>query len=169
MKEATLTLLHRVVSDLISVAGYIRRDTDAVVATGDHVEVIKHFNNVRLAAEQIKEAREAINDMSDNLSRVIIPDIIANLRERTGEKPPFNIEGVGRVSVAYRFSCTMIDKNEGINWLKNTGNGGIVIETVNSATLSAFAKDLLENQGKELPADIFKVGTSPYTSITKAR
>ena len=169
MREETADYLGKVVNGLVKVASEIREDTDAVIATGDHVAIIKHFNQVRIAAEQIKEAREAINDISDNLSRVVIPDTIANLKERTGEKPPFNIEGVGRVSVAYRFSCSMLDKDQGINWLKSEGHGGIVQETVNSSTLAAFAKDMLENQGYELPPGIFKIGTSPYTSITKAK
>lgn len=169
MREEVAEYLGKVINGLVKVAGGIREDTDAVVATNDHIEIIKHYNQVRIAAEQIKEAREAINDINDSLSKTIIPDVVANLKERTGEKPPFNIEGVGRVSVSYRFSCTMPDKDVGIDWLKGNGHGGLVQETVNSSTLSAFAKDLLENQGVELPAEIFKVGTSPYTSITKAR
>jgi hypothetical protein len=169
MHEKTAEFLGKVVDGLIRVAGAIREDTDSVVASGNHVDIIKHFNQVRLAAEQIKEAREAINDISDNLSRVVIPDTVALLKETTGQKPPFNIEGVGRVTVSYRFSCTMPDKEHGIRWLKSNGHGGIVQETVNSSTLSAFAKNMLEEQGIELPPDLFKVGTAPYTSITKAK
>lgn len=167
MKNDTLEYLSRVCTDLVVVAEAIRKDGDVVIGSGDHVEIIKHFNHVRLAAERIKEAREALSDMSDSLSRVVIPDLVTNLRNTTGEKPPFNIEGVGRVSVSYRYSCTMLDKAVGVQWLKDHEQGGIVQETVNAQTLAAFAKDLLENQGKELPPDIFKVGTSPFTSITK--
>jgi hypothetical protein len=169
MRDETLGFLNRVCTDLNSVSSQIRDETNAVLQGGDHVEVIKHFNQVRIATATIKDAREALKDIEDNLSKVAIPDIVADLKERTGEKPPFTIEGVGRVTVSYRFSCSMPDKNIGIDWLKSNGHGGIVQETVNSVTLSAFAKDLLENQGIELPADLFKVSTSPYTSITKAR
>lgn len=169
MKDETLDWLDRVTKGLAQVSNAIRHETNEVVASGDHIEVIKHFNQVRLAAEQIKECREALNDMSDNLSRVTIPDIIANLKERTGEKPPFNIEGVGRVSVSYRFSASMVDKEAAFAWLRGHGHEGIIQETVNSSTLSAFAKNLLETDGIELPPEAFKVGTSPYTSITKAK
>lgn len=169
MRDETADYLGKVVNGLVKVAAAVRADTDEVVGTGDHIAIIKHYNQIRIAAEQIKEAREAINDINDSLSKTIIPDVVANLKERTGEKPPFNIEGVGRVTVSYRFSCTMPDKEVGINWLKDNGHGGLVQETVNSSTLSAFAKDMLENEGVELPPDVFKVGTSPYTSITKAR
>jgi hypothetical protein len=169
MKDATLAFLDQVCTNLVSVATAIREETDALAGSGNHVDIIKHFNQVRLAAERIKESREAIKDMEDSLSTVIIPDVVQKVREVTGEKPPFNIEGVGRVTVSYRFSCSMPDKNTGIDWLKNNGHGGIVQETVNSSTLSAFAKNMLEESGIELPPEIFKVGTKPYTSITKAK
>lgn len=169
MKDETLEWLGRVTKGLVQVSEAIRQETNEVVGSGDHIEVIKHFNQVRLAAEEIKECREALNAMSDNLSRITIPDIIANLKERTGEKPPFNIEGVGRVTVSYRFSASMVDKEAAFEWLRDNGHEGIIQETVNSSTLSAFAKNLLETDGIELPPEAFKVGTSPYTSITKAK
>ena len=76
--------------------------------------------------------------------------------------------GIGRVTVSHRFSCSMLDKERGMKWLKDEGHGSIVQETVNSSTLAAFAKDITVNQGGSLPEDLFKVGTAPYTSITKA-
>jgi hypothetical protein len=167
MQEDTLNYLHRVCEGMFKAAAAIRQETDAVVATGDHIAIIKHFNHLRSANDEIKEARKSLEQISDHLSRVVIPDVVASLRERTGEKPPFNIEGVGRATVSYRFSCSILNKKAGFEWLRSNGHDGIIQETVNSSTLSAFAKDLLENDGFELPEDIFKVSTSPYTSITK--
>lgn len=169
MKQRTLDFLNKVVDGMIRAAEEIRTDTDEVVAANNHVDIIKHFNDARIAAEIIKDAKKALDNIVDTLSRVVIPDVVAKLKETTGEKPPFVIEGVGRVSVSYRFSCSMIDKDQGIDWLRGSGNESLVTETVNSSTLAAFAKDMLENQGKELPSEIFKVSTSPFTSITKAR
>lgn len=169
MQTETLDWLNRITRGLEELSARVRQETNDVVKSGDHIEVIKHFDQLRIGVELIKEAREALNDMADNLSRVVIPDIVDNLKERTGEKPPFNIEGVGRVSVAYRFSCSILDKPKGFDWLRSHGHEGLIQETVNSSTLSAFAKNLLEVEGKELPEEIFKVGTAPYTSITKAK
>lgn len=174
MQESTMKAVHQLTTDLVTVSAKIRTDTDEVTASGDHIAIIKHYNLVRQVAALVKEAREALKDMDEHLSRVVIPDNVRALRERTGEKPPFNIEGVGRVSIANRFSASIIDdpklgKLPGINWLKENGHEGLVQETVNAQTLSAFAKTLLEDKGEELPSDIFKVGTSPYTSITKAK
>lgn len=168
MHQKTLEYLEKGVAQLDRIVKLIREETDQVVASGDHIEIIKHFNHVRQANELVKEGRKSLDNMSDHLSRVVVPDTVKDLKERTGEKPPFNIDGVGRVSVSYRFSCSMIDKDKGIEWLRSEGHGGIVQETVNSSTLASFAKNLLEVDGIELPDDKFKISTSPYTSITKA-
>lgn len=167
MKTETLTALHEVVAALDSVTKRVSADTNEVIAGNNHVEIIKHFNDMRIATELTKAARESLTKMTDHLSKDVIPDVFKHLAETTGEKPPFVIEGVGRVTVSHRFSCSMPDKEQGIGWLKDHGHGGIVQETVNSSTLAAFAKNLLEVEGKELPPELFKVGTSPYTSITK--
>lgn len=169
MQEATLQRLRQVVQDFQAVAIAIKAETGEVVKAQDHVSLIKHFNDLRLANESIKQAREMLTELAEHLSREDIPDLFAVMRDKTGQKPPFVIEGVGRVTVSHRFSCSIIteDKRVGHEWLRANGHGELVVETVNASTLAAFAKDLLETKGQELPTEIFKVGTSPYTSITK--
>lgn len=62
----------------------------------------------------------------------------------------------------------MIDKGLGMDWLRNSGNGGLIQETVNSMTLAAFAKSLNDEKGIELPKDLFNTSIMTVTSITKA-
>jgi hypothetical protein len=71
--------------------------------------------------------------------------------------------------VSQRWSASILDKELGHRWLHDNGHGGLIIPTVNASSLSAFAKDLMENEGKELPEHIFKTGRLTYTSITKAK
>ena len=60
----------------------------------------------------------------------------------------------------------MLNKEKGMEWLKTSGNEGLVIETVNAMTLASFAKtETLA--GKPLPDHLFKVGTAQHISITK--
>ena len=61
----------------------------------------------------------------------------------------------------------MPDKSAGMDWLRVTGNEGLIIETVNAQTLAAFAKTQAL-AGSPLPDDTFTVGVAPYTSITRA-
>lgn len=167
MTPDTLDYITRVANGMVKAATMVREDMNAVLLTNDHVQVIKHYDALRKVNDQIKTAREALSDMADLLSKEKIPDIVRDLKNRTGEKPPFHIEGVGRVSVAHKYSCSMLDKEAGFQWLRDKGHEGLIQETVNSSTLSAFAKNMLEEEGVELPDNIFKTGYMPYTSITK--
>ena len=169
MQESTKRALQTVCNDMVAVANAVREDEQTTIASGDYVDVIRHYSDVRIATAQIKEAREALNQMEERLSREIVPDFVRRAKEERGVKTPIVLEGIGRVTVSYRFSCSMLDKEMGLNWLRSNGHEGLIQPTVNSSTLSAFARDMLENQGFELPPEIFKVGTSPYTSITKVR
>lgn len=163
MRTETIDAIRKVCEDLIQVAGMVREDGTNVVNTRDHIAIIKHYNILRLAREQIKETQEAIVEMSDKLSREDVPEVMAEHNVRT-----ITVEGVGRVSITHRYSCSMLDKQMGFEWLRANGNEGLITETVNSSTLAAFAKDLLVNDGFELPPDIFKTSIMAYTSITKA-
>lgn len=164
MHITTEVALQGVCDALVKVAAQVRQDTNAVVATNDHIPIIQHYDQLRKATASIKEARKALEELEEQMSRDIIPDVMRLAGIKT-----INLEGVGRVTVSYRYSCSMLDKERGLLWLKEHGHGDIIQETVPSATMSGFAKNLLEVEGKELPEDLFKVGTSPFTSITKAK
>jgi hypothetical protein len=140
----------------------IRKDTADVLSKGDEIDVVKHYDQLRQANASIKIAREALSDMEESLSRESIPTLFMNRSLKT-----ITIEGVGRVTVAYRWSASMIDKTKGMNWLEENGHGDLIQPTVNSSSLAAFAKDQAAD-GEDLPSDIFKVGQLAYTSITKA-
>lgn len=168
MQEATYRELQDVAARFEAVAAKVRADGETALKSGDHVEVIKHFKALRDVNAIVKTSRAALQELEEAFSRHHIPEIFSAVRERTGQKPPFVIEGIGRVNVSHKYSCTIIaPKPEGHQWLKDNGYGELVTETVNSSTLAAFAKDLLENKGEELPDDIFKTSLNPYTSITK--
>jgi hypothetical protein len=71
------------------------------------------------------------------------------------------------VTVNVRWNATMLNKEKGMEWLRSTGNSGLIIETVNASTLTSFAKgEALA--GHALPDSIFNVRTAPYVSITKS-
>lgn len=169
MSPETKAALEAVCFTLQKLAGLIREEGQKASQSEDHVVVIRHFYDLRNATALIKESREALAEMEDYFSTSTIPDLFSLIRERTGQKPPFVIEGIGRVTVSRRFSASMLDKETGLQWLRDNGHEGLIQPTVNSSTLAAFAKDMQENQGKDLPVEIFKVGTIPYTSITKVK
>lgn len=166
MKPETSHLLGRVCARMVELAGMMRADTTEVVATTDHVQIIRHWAEFRKATEQISEARKALDEIEVQLSREYVPESMRAAGVKT-----VTIEGTGRVSLSQRVSCSIIaePKTIGHDWLKEHGHGALVQETVNSSTLSSFAKSFQEDQGKELPDDIFKTSVMTFTSLTKAK
>lgn len=162
MQDETKGRLDVLARQVTSLAGTIRRETDDVMAQGNHIDMVRHFKDMRDSNEIIKTARKALEEIEDFLSMKAIPDAFRAAGVKTT-----TIEGVGRVTVSYRYACSMLDKPLGMEWLQDNGHGGLIQPTVNSSSLAAFAKDLLENHGTELPLEIFKTSTNPYTSITK--
>ena len=161
MEDSTIFALSDVCTALTTLSERVRKETDEVVATQDHIKVIKHYDKLRYITALIKESREALQKMEENLSREKIPDVMraSNIRSTT-------IEGVGRVTLSRRWSASILDKIEGFNWLRKNNHGGVIQETVNAQTLGALAKEL-NDEGVELPTPIFTTNILTYTSITK--
>lgn len=57
-------------------------------------------------------------------------------------------------------------KEAAYKWLQLTGNDGLIQETVNSSTLSSFAKSEMAEM-RELPASLFNIHVGLNTSVTK--
>lgn len=130
-------------------------------------EALRLFKTEKDQYEAADKARKAIGELIESLSRATIPEMM----EEQGVKTTTITydEGVNyRFTVAQRASCSMSDKEAGIQWLKDQGHGGMVQETVNAGTLAAFAKDYIATEGKDLPTEMFKFSMMAYTSITKA-
>ncbi len=161
MKTKTMEALETLVDLSTQVAAMVRRETEEVLLTSDPIEIVKHFDLVRDVVDKVKTSREALAEIADNLSTVEIPTLFSNRNLKT-----ITIEGLGRVTVSHRYSVSMLDKPAGMDWLREHGHGDLIQETVNSSTLGAFGREMLE-AGTELPERLFKTSTNPYTSITK--
>ena len=98
--------------------------------------------------------------------------ILKRLKEET-IPARFEESGITTITVdGYRYTksesirASMKDKEAAKDWLRNNDLGDLVTETVNSSTLSATARTLLEDGG-ELPEDVFNVYIMNNTSVTK--
>ena len=138
------------------------RDTQDIVARNDIPTAVTHFAELRDMVDLVAEKVTALQDHIRSLSYEILPTMMGNQNVKT-----ITVEGLGRVSVNVRWSAMMLNKDQGMQWLRETGNDGLIIETVNAQTLSSFAKaETLA--GKPLPETLFKVGTAQHISITRA-
>ena len=139
----------------------VEQETQEVVQQADIPDVAIHFSAFRELTRSLQARVAALQKHVDLLSYEIIPTLFTNANVKS-----INVVGLGTVTVNVRWSASMPDKELGMNWLRNTGNDGLIIETVNASSLSAFAKDMALN-GMPLPEEVFKVGTAQHISITK--
>jgi hypothetical protein len=163
MQKDTVERLRTVCFTLTTLTEWIRNETEEAVASQDHIEVIKHYDQLRQVTALIKESREALEQIEMKLSRESVPEIMRAHHVKT-----ITVEGVGRVSLGTRWSASMPDKGAGFDWLRANEHGGVIQETVNAQTLGALAKELNE-EGKELPTPTFTTNIMTYTSITKVK
>jgi hypothetical protein len=155
-------MIEEIVKCLFNLSEQLRRRT-AELKGGDHVALICHYADVRAAHAAIDESIKSLYEMKESLSRELVPDVMRAAGIKT-----INLVGIGRVSLSNRWSVSMLDKVQGMQYLRDTGNEGLIQETVNSSTLTAFGKNLMETEGKELPDHLFKSSIMTITSITKA-
>jgi hypothetical protein len=163
MQDETVINLRTICNLLTNVTKEIRDQTEGTVAGGDHIAIIRHYDQLRQATALIKESREALSQIEEKLSREQVPEALRAHSIRT-----ITVEGVGRVSLGTRWSASMPDKQAGFEWLRANEHGGVIQETVNAQTLGALAKELNE-EGTELPAPTFTTNIMTYTSITKVK
>jgi hypothetical protein len=138
-----------------------QRDTTEVVEKADIPTVVTHFAELQDAVKMLAAKVSALQKHVDSLSYEILPTLFTNQNVKT-----IKLDNVGRVTVNVRWSASMLNKEKSMEWLRTSGNEGLIIETVNAMTLASFAKtEALA--GKPLPDHLFRVGTAQHISITK--
>ena len=153
--------LFKQIGDSLDGALVRRARFGGVLATNDIPSAVAHFDLLRDHVRALAEKVTAIQKHVDLLSQETIPTLFTNQNVKT-----ITIPGVGRTSINVRWSATMLNRERAFAWLRSNDSGGMIIETVNAQTLGAFAKERIL-EGKPLPTDTFKVGSSNYVSITK--
>lgn len=157
--KVTAAVIAAELDDLLKSA---ESDTAGVVASNDIPSTAIHFSELRDTVDDLSKRMSALKKHVDALSYDILPTLFTNANVKT-----INVIGLGNVTINVRWSATMLDKEKGMEWLRETGNQGLIIPTVNAQTLTAFAKtEALA--GKSLPSDLFRVGTSQLVSIRKS-
>lgn len=138
----------------------MQRDANESVKDNDPPNLVRLFADVGEEADVMRETMSAVAKLERSLSYEAIPACfdthgIQNVR----------VQGYGLVSLNRRWSCSMIDKNKGFQYLRDAGQGGMIIETVNAMTLGAWARGQVEEAGVEPPDDIFKTSINRYCSL----
>ena len=118
---------------------------------------------IQKAIKGLKESTDTlakeVNKIHDYVRKEALPDKMAEVHEGTES---VRLEGVGLISLRtdiYASICAGMQEPVK-DWLFETGNEGLLKETVNSSSLKAFLKKCI-SEGMEVPEDLFNV--TPYT------
>lgn len=130
-------------------------------------EALRLWYDISQQYEELDKARKELYAQIEQMSRATLPEM---LDESDVKTITLELDGGRKVRFTKnaRVSCSMVDKEGGMNWLRESGNEALIQETVNSSTLSAFAKQYVEDEGRDLPPEMFKMSTLNYISATKA-
>ena len=114
----------------------------------------------------MREAVAFLSKLEQNLSYEQIPLAfdragISNIR----------VTGYGLVGLTRKWSCSFLEgkKDEGFAYLRNAGQGGMIIETVPAPTLGAWAHIVTDETGKEPDPEIFKTSIARSVSLRRSK
>jgi hypothetical protein len=162
MQFDLMTSAQYVARNLDNLLERAERDTVKVIEEGNIPNVVTYFAELRATVDELKVKMASMQKHLDALSQELIPTLFNNQNTKT-----IKIDNVGRVTVADRWSCSILKPDQAFAFIRESGNGGMIKPSIHPMTMGAHAKDMHE-AGKPLPQQLFKVSSTPYTSITKA-
>lgn len=129
------------------------------------LELVTVYIVLRMIKNHLDEAMKLVDAQIDRLSKTAIPEAF----EREGAKTITTLDG-DRVTVTEKLyaSIPAPKREEAFNWLRDNGHESLIVQTVNSSSLSAFAKAELE-LGRDLPDGLFTTHLQNSVSLTASK
>ena len=123
-----------------------------VISADNPPDLVRTYADLREQAEICASAVAILSKLEQNLSYEQIPLAF----DRAGIQS-VRVVGYGLVGLVRRWSCSFLEgkKEEGFEYLRNAGQGGMIIETVPASTLGAWAHAVTDETGKEPNPEIF--------------
>jgi hypothetical protein len=166
MKPETEAACRQALYDLAKAAAHIDAEGREAIAKSDPTELVRHYADLREVAEDLRNAVANLSKMEQAMSYDIIPSSF----DRAGIEN-VRVTGYGLVGLTRRWSCSFLEgkKEDGFSYLRGTGQGGMIIETVPAPTLGAWARSETEEKGVEPPDSIFKTSISRSVSLRRSK
>ena len=132
------------------------------VLTKDVADILAILVEIRTMDENLKYVKKRFYDLYKRYKEEIVPT-----KFQEEGITSITVDGT-RFTVSQSSKTTIVggEKEAAYKWLRENGLEDIITNTINSSTLSATARTLLED-GVEMPEDIFKMYIFNNTSMTK--
>lgn len=126
-------------------------------------DVGKGLFAIKNAHDQVDNQKKQLYKLKDWLDKSVMPQ-----RLEDHDLDQIRIPEIARsFTPISKLSASFIDKEKGFAWLRERGAEDLIQETVNAGTLSAYVKNLQEEEGIDPPDDIVKVNMYYVTGINK--
>ena len=162
MKPETMAACEAAKQAIETAKALLQAEVQDSLSRDDPADLVRTYADLREEGEAFRGSIADISKAEQNLSYTLIPEMF----DTHGIKN-VNVVGYGMVSLTHKWSCSMLDKERGFAYLRETGQGGMIIETVAAPTLGAWAGAQVRETGIEPPDDIFK--TTPVRSVSLRR
>jgi hypothetical protein len=135
------------------------------ITLDDPKDLVRTYAELREQATMLRESMKRFAKMEQAMSYEVIPSSF----KRHGVEI-IRLTGYGRVNLTTDFSCSIQKgkKEQGLQYLRDIGQGGMIIETVPAETLSAFARAYAKDEGRELPDNIFTTSVTTHCALTRS-
>ena len=155
---------NRLLSELIDRVKSVTDEHDGSnIQHGKLEDACRIYFHISESYDALDEERKKIGAQLEYMSREVIPGVMEERGVRN-----ITLDDVQRqFSKSVRVTASMADKEAALDWLRGNGFADLIQATVNSSTLSAFAKQYVEDYQKELP-DCFKMNAMTITSVRKS-
>jgi hypothetical protein len=159
-----VTAANQSISEVINRDKTITDEHDgANIRVGKLEDACRHYFLISEQYEALDEIRKKIGAQLDFMSREVIPEIMSERGVRN-----ITLDDVQRqFSKSVRVSASMANKEAAMKWLVDNEYGDLIQQSVNSSSLSSFAKQYIEEMQKDLP-DCFKISTMTVTQMRKS-
>lgn len=158
LQQANLATQAAILKDLLEA---LRSEVDEIKTKPLNTVLVGWYQS-REQYELLDDIRTEIGKLFELMSRGTIPEMM-----RANDSKTVTVDSIKRrFTISKRFSCSIIPemRADAYEWLRPHG---LISETVNSSTLSSFAKKKIEDEGTEMPDNLFKTSIMDITSATK--
>lgn len=138
------------------------------VLTGLDPKGIKDLSAIYIRMRRLRDVVDALDKLKTaQYSR--IEHKLATFMDET-ELSSYTVAGAGRIGVKTQLfgNIKPEKRDEGFKWLRETGNGALITETVNYQSFGAFLRARVE-ANEDIPDDIINTFYKTSVSFTKAK
>lgn len=125
----------------------------------DYARVLRKLKDEH---EELKTKAASIWKLYETAAQQIVPALMTTAGVKT-----MNVEGAGRLQLDNMMNVSIINKDQGYEWLREHGLGDIIVPTVNSSTLKATMKDWLKKGHALPPEDVVSVAVYQQAKVVR--